>query len=95
MVLGGIAPVQLLLDVLCHCGIGANAVALHQADQVPLRQAWRGLGGSLEHAEAQLSRHGQIRAATQAKLCLRKLLHACCPVSYMTWDSSCRLSSFP
>ena len=34
------------LDVLCDCGVCANAVPLHQGDQIPLRQP----GGRLREA---------------------------------------------
>ena len=35
--------VELLLDVLCHGGVGADAVMLHGSYEVPLRQPRRGL----------------------------------------------------
>ena len=67
----------------------------HEADQVTFRQAWRVQGGSLELTEAQLSRHGQTRVVLQAKLCLRKVLHACFSASNNMWDSSCKLYGWP
>lgn len=45
---------QLLLDVLCHRGVGADAILLHERYQVPFRQAGRRLGGAL--AQRQLRR---------------------------------------
>lgn len=39
---------HLLLDVVRHCGIRADAILLHLGNQVALRQAWRRLRRALQ-----------------------------------------------
>lgn len=46
-ILGGITPVQLLLDVLSNSGVCAYVMLLHQCNQVALRQPGRRLRPSL------------------------------------------------